>query len=79
MSGVLGLLISTVGMDPMEGVPRFMFGQATLYNGVDVTCALIGLFSMSQILILAEKKITARPQATSFKTVSPSPVRKSSR
>lgn len=67
MSGVLGLLISTVGMDPMEGVPRFMFGQATLYNGVDVTCALIGLFSMSQILMLAEKKITARPQATTFK------------
>ncbi len=67
MSGVLGLLISTVGMDPMEGVPRFMFGQATLYNGVDVTCALIGLFSMSQILMLAEKKITARPQAAKFK------------
>ncbi len=39
MSGVLGLLISTVGMDPMEGVPRFMFGQNALYNGVDVTCA----------------------------------------
>lgn len=67
MSGVLGLLISTVGMDPMEGVPRFMFGQSALYNGVDVTCALIGLFSMSQILILAEKKITARPQAAAFK------------
>lgn len=67
MSGVLGLLISTVGMDPMEGVPRFMFGQAALYNGVDVTCALIGLFSMSQILMLAEKKIAPRPQATKFK------------
>ncbi|MDE5833564.1 MAG: tripartite tricarboxylate transporter permease [Desulfovibrio sp.] len=68
MSGVLGLLISTVGMDPMEGVPRFMFGQSSLYNGVDVTCALIGLFSMSQILILAEKKIQPRPQAAKFKT-----------
>lgn len=68
MSGVLGLLISTVGMDPMEGVPRFMFGQSTLYNGIDVTCALIGLFSMSQILILAEKKITSRPAATKFKS-----------
>ena len=59
MSGVLGLLISTVGMDPMEGVPRFMFGQNALYNGVDVTCALIGLFSMSQVLMLAERKIRA--------------------
>lgn len=68
MSGVLGLLISTIGMDPMEGVPRFMFGQATLYNGIDVTCALIGLFSMSQILILAEKKIKARESATKFKS-----------
>ena len=67
MSGVLGLLISTVGMDPMEGVPRFMFGQSTLYNGVDVTCALIGLFSMSQVLILAEKRIQARPAAAKFK------------
>ncbi|MCR5084031.1 MAG: tripartite tricarboxylate transporter permease [Succinivibrionaceae bacterium] len=63
MSGVLGLLISTIGMDPMEGVERFMFGMSTLYNGVDVTCALIGLFSMSQILILAEKRIVQRQEA----------------
>jgi len=47
ISGILGLLISTIGMDPMEGVERFMMGSTTLYNGVNVTCALIGLFSMS--------------------------------
>lgn len=63
MSGILGLLISTIGMDPMEGVERFMMGQDTLYNGVNVTCALIGLFSMSQVLILAEKKIVQRAKA----------------
>lgn len=67
MSGVLGLLLSTVGMDPMEGVPRFMFGQSILFNGIDTTCALIGLFSMSQVLILAEKKIVQRPRAAAFK------------
>lgn len=67
MSGILGLLISTIGMDPMEGVERFMFGQSTLYNGVNTTCALIGLFSMSQVLILAEKKIVERAKATKFK------------
>lgn len=48
MSGALGLLLSTIGMDPMEGVKRFMFGQSSLYEGINVTCALIGLFSMSQ-------------------------------
>ena len=65
ISGFLGLLISTIGMDPMEGVERFMFGQSSLYNGVNITCALIGLFSMSQVLILAEKKIKARGQLPS--------------
>lgn len=67
MSGFLGLLISTIGMDPMEGVERFMFGQDTLYNGVNVTCALIGLFSMSQVLILAEAKIVQRNKAQAIK------------
>ena len=63
ISGFMGLLISTIGMDPMEGVERFMFGQSTLYNGVNVTCALIGLFSMSQVLILAESRIVERAKA----------------
>ena len=67
MSGVFGLLLSTIGMDPMDGVPRFMFGQSTLYNGINTTCALIGLFSMSQVLILAEKKIVERANASAFK------------
>lgn len=67
MSGILGLLISTIGMDPMEGVERYMFGVSTLYNGVNVTCALIGLFSMSQVLILAEKKIVERAKVAKIK------------
>ena len=67
MSGALGLLISTIGMDPMNGVPRFMFGQDSLYEGINVTCALIGLFSMSQALILAEKAIVKRQDATKVK------------
>ena len=66
MSGALGLLLSTIGMDPMQGVKRFMFGQASLYEGINVTCALIGLFSMSQALILAEAKIKERARATKF-------------
>ncbi|MDR1831477.1 MAG: tripartite tricarboxylate transporter permease [Fusobacteriaceae bacterium] len=66
MSGALGLLLSTIGMDPLEGVQRFMFGQSSLYEGINTTCALIGLFSMSQALILAEKAIKERAKATEF-------------
>ena len=52
--GALGLLLSTIGLDPIDGTKRFMFGQAFLAEGINVTCALIGLFSMSQVFILAE-------------------------
>lgn len=57
MSGAIGLMISTIGMDPMLGTPRFTFGVPQLLSGVPFTASLIGLFSMSQVLTLAEKKI----------------------
>lgn len=66
ISGALGLLLSTIGMDPIQGTKRFMFGQAFLFEGINVTCALIGLFSLSQVLMLAEKKIVERSKAKEF-------------
>ena len=53
-------------MDPMEGTERFMFGIDELYNGINVTCALIGLFSLSQVFILAEKAIKERGSIVKF-------------
>lgn len=66
ISGALGLLLSTIGMDPMNGVFRFTFGQAALYEGLPFTATLIGLFSMSQVLILAEKKIRKSGDLVNF-------------
>ena len=65
MSGALGLLISTIGLDPITGVKRFM-PSSYFAEGINTTCALIGLFSMSQVFILAEKKIKERNKATKF-------------
>ena len=67
MSGAFGLILSTIGMDPMEGVERYMFGIDELYNGINVTCSLIGLFSMSQVFILTEKAIRERGSVIKFK------------
>ena len=66
MSGALGLLLSTIGLDPIDGTKRFMFGQSFLAEGINVTCALIGLFSMSQAFVLAEKAIVKRAKAAKF-------------
>lgn len=58
LSGVIGILISTIGVDDVSGFPRFTFGQVHLLSGIDLLSALIGFFSLSQILILSEKKAT---------------------
>ncbi len=65
MSGALGLLLSTVGLDPVSGTKRFML-SSYFAEGINTTCALIGLFSMSQVFVLAEAKIKERARATKF-------------
>lgn len=57
LAGAFGLVLAMVGLDPISGVPRFTFGMNDLISGIPFTPALIGLFAMSQVLIMAEKKI----------------------
>ncbi len=52
VSGAIGILVSTVGIDPNVGVPRFTFGSYELVQGVAVIPCMIGLFSFSQVLYL---------------------------
>ncbi len=56
ISGAAGLLISTMGMHPLTGFMRFTFGRMELYDGVPVIIALIGMFSVSQVLYLCERE-----------------------
>ncbi|MBI4491014.1 MAG: tripartite tricarboxylate transporter permease, partial [Deltaproteobacteria bacterium] len=60
MAGGLGLLISTIGLDPIRGVPRFTFegilGQGPsifLWDGIDLVAVTIGLFAIPEIIDLA--------------------------
>jgi putative tricarboxylic transport membrane protein len=55
LSGSLGLLFATVGMDSITGIPRFTLGIINLYGGIPFTVALIGLFSIPQAIRLIEK------------------------
>lgn len=45
----LGLLLSTVGGDPILGYPRFAFGSAELSGGINIVVPLIGLFGFAEI------------------------------
>src|SRR5918995_2883696 len=62
MAGGLGLMISTIGLDPIRGVPRFTFegilGQGPsifLWDGIALVAVTIGLFAIPEIIDLAIK------------------------
>lgn len=55
----LGVFISTIGIDPAEGVYRFTFGTRILAKGIGLVPALIGLFAVSELLSQTEKGIHA--------------------
>ena len=55
LMGCFGLFLGTIGTDGLTGQLRFTFGIDGLYAGISTVPALIGLFSISQALILSEK------------------------
>ncbi|MBM7095763.1 MULTISPECIES: tripartite tricarboxylate transporter permease [Alteribacter] len=57
LAGAFGLVLAMIGLDPITGMPRFTFGMNELISGIPFTPALIGLFAMSQVLIMAEKRM----------------------
>ncbi|SOC45115.1 TctA family transporter [Rhizobium subbaraonis] len=45
----LGLLVSTIGIDPVSGVPRFTFDSPALIGGVSLVPVMIGVFAVAEI------------------------------
>lgn len=65
ISGTIGLLLSSVGMDPMYGSPRFLFGMHELSGGFSFIPLLIGMYALSEIFIQSEqgrKELRKRPE-----------------
>lgn len=56
MAGLLGMLLATVGIDPMLAIPRFTVGPQDLEAGFDFLTVLIGLFAFSQLMTDLERK-----------------------
>lgn len=50
LSAVIGLMIVTIGQDPVMGTARFTFGDADMLSGIHFLSALIGLFAIPQLV-----------------------------
>jgi putative tricarboxylic transport membrane protein len=57
IAGLFGLLIGVIGTDHIYNTPRATFGFLELYDGVPLVPALIGLFAISEALVMLEEKL----------------------
>lgn len=56
ISGMLGLLISTIGVDKLMGIDRFTFGTYKLMRGIPLLSVLIGVFALSEFFMQSATK-----------------------
>lgn len=45
-----GVALSTIGLDPLSGIPRFTFGEVQLFGGVGFIAIIIGLFAVGEVM-----------------------------
>lgn len=50
MAGVLGLMIATIGTDPVTGTNRFTFNQPDLLSGIPPILVMVGVYAIAELL-----------------------------
>jgi len=73
MAGVLGLMISTVGTDPVTGLSRFTFGSPELLSGIPPILVMVGLFAIGELLVQSGEPGWEKTDSTSTRIRFPSP------
>ncbi|HEY3302637.1 MAG TPA: tripartite tricarboxylate transporter permease [Candidatus Binatia bacterium] len=53
ISGGLGLMLATIGLDPISGIQRFTFGQLFLWDGIGLVPVTVGFYAIPEIIELA--------------------------
>ena len=51
--GCFGLMLSFVGIDPQQGLPRYTLGQLFLFDGIGVMAAVPAIFAIPEMVELA--------------------------
>jgi putative tricarboxylic transport membrane protein len=54
-----GMLLASIGLDPMTGMQRLNFGLTSLMKGFDVIPVLMGLFGIAEILSSADEGLVS--------------------
>lgn len=57
LMATLGIMLSTVGMDPNSGAPRFAMGSVHFFGGFEFVPVTMGLFGVAEILSSCGEKV----------------------
>jgi putative tricarboxylic transport membrane protein len=55
VAAALGLLLASIGQDPIEGTARFTLGMTDLLDGLDFVAIAMGLFGVGEVLYNLER------------------------
>ncbi len=50
VSGILGLMVAMIGLDSVNTIPRFSYGNVNLMSGIQLIPVMIGLFGFPEII-----------------------------
>src|SRR3990167_9534838 len=53
ISGGLGLMLATIGLDPISGIQRYTLGQLFLWDGIGLVPVTIGFYAIPETIELA--------------------------
>ncbi len=68
---IVGLILGSVGLDPLSGAVRFDFGIPDLQSNIDFVTIAMGLFGVGEILVSLEQSEAASILTTKIKNVFP--------
>src|SRR5437870_11339458 len=71
MMACLGLLLGTVGLDPIMGSQRFTYGIFKLSEGFEFILVAMGLFGIGEVLVNVEQTIKAEVFETKLRGLLP--------
>lgn len=68
LAGLLGILLATVGFDPIAGVPRYTFGFVAMTEGFDMVPLMMGFYAISEMFKQAQEVMAGESFKLKMKT-----------
>ena len=72
LSVALGLMLATVGLDPVAGIQRYDFDYTYLLAGIHFIPMILGFFAVSEVFVQAERRARGRFDMPKFSNAFPS-------